>query len=350
MNVSQAIVALLYDNEMVIVPALGAFVRHDQSAQVNVITNEFQRPGATLEFDPSQREEKPLLIEYMAQQGGGDFEEARQQIAAFVADGFAMMREGRPFVIEGIGTLSLNPFQELKFEPDANADFNPESFGLGDIEVQSVFWDPKNQASITQPSNLNGPDSGDDDPHRSLWWLWLLLILIVIGGGVSLWYFNLWPFHHKPQPPMVVDTVTVDTSKAIPPQEIIEDSIVDSIDPTIDSILIPLGSLDSLAIDSVSQPIDTMAEPKPITDEPIQVVKPLPESKAFVVGGCFGVEQNALNMATEAIRQGCTEAFVMKRGSKFFVCYGQYPSTAAAKAALPEILSQYNPKAWILTK
>ena len=356
MNLSQAIAALLYEHDTVIVPALGAFVRHDESARVNVITNEFQRPGSSLEFDPSQHEENPLLIEYLVQHDELPFEEARQKIAAFVADAYTKMREGEPLVLEGIGTLSLNRFQELEFEPDSSADFNAEAFGLEDLDVQPVFGDTQDSASGTSlrndiPDNDNVQSTGgDDDPHHSLWWLWLLLILIILGGGASLWYFNLWPFNPKPQPPIVVDTVTVDTSKTIIPQEIIEDSITDSIESLIDSTLVPLNPLDTLATESDYQHTNTAPEPKPTEEEPIQVVKPLPESKAFVVGGCFSVEQNALNMGMEAIEQGCTEAFVMKRGSMFFVCYGQYPSTADAKAALPEILSKYNPKAWILTK
>ena len=82
----------------------------------------------------------------------------------------------------------------------------------------------------------------------------------------------------------------------------------------------------------------------------MEVVKPEPTSKAFIVGGCFEVERNALNMTVEAREQGCAEAFVMKRGSRYFVCYGQYPGTAEAKAALPEVLKNHNSKAWILTK
>lgn len=347
MNVNQAIAALLYEHDTVIVPALGAFVRHDESARVNVITNEFQRPGSSLEFDSAQHEENPLLIEYMMQHDELPFEEARQQIAAFVADAYTKMREGEPLILQGIGTLSLNRLQELEFEPDPSADFNSEAFGLEDLDVQPVFRD---KGHMTREEETPVDDSPDDNPHHSLWWLWLLLSLIILGGGASLWYFNLWPFNLKPQPPIVVDTVAVDTSKAVIPQEIIKDSVV------------PMNPSDTLVTDSISQPIDTVAEPKPTVEEPkpiepkptanepLQVVKPLPESKAFVVGGCFSVEQNALKMAKEAVEKGCSETLVMKRGSMFFVCYGQYPSTADAKAALPEILSQYNPKAWILTK
>ena len=55
-------------------------------------------------------------------------------------------------------------------------------------------------------------------------------------------------------------------------------------------------------------------------------------------------------MGEEARRKGCAEVFVMKRGSKYFVCYGQYPNIAEAKAAMPYALAHYNPKAWILTR
>jgi len=350
MNLSHAIATLLYDHDTVIVPALGAFVRHDESARVNVITNEFQRPGSSLEFDPDQREENPLLIEYLSFHENLSFEEVRQQIATFVADSYAKMREGEPLVLEGIGTLSLNRLQELEFEPDPTADFNVEAFGLNDIDAQPVFGDTGQLDSrgATGSNENEVPDTllpdEDDEQPRSHWWLWLLLVLIIIGGGVSLWYFNLWPFNTKPQPPIVVDTTTVDTSKTVIPQEILEDSISDSIENPIDSILVPTNPLDSLTTDTLpTTPVKEL-------DQPIQVVKPLPESKAFVVGGCFSLEQNALNMAKEAINRGCADAFVMKRGSMFFVCYGQYPSTADAKAALPDILAKYNPKAWILTK
>ena len=120
MNVIQAIIALLYDHDTVIVPALGAFVRHDEGAQVNVITNEFQKPTSTLSFDPEQREENPLIIEYLMLHEGLSDEEARQQIAAFVAECYAKMREGETVTLEGLGTLAFNGLQEPVFEPEAS--------------------------------------------------------------------------------------------------------------------------------------------------------------------------------------------------------------------------------------
>lgn len=343
MNVIQAIIALLYDHDTVIVPALGAFVRHDESAQVNVITNEFQKPSSTLEFDPNQREENPLIIEYLMQHEGLSDEEARQQIAAFVADCYAKMREGETVTLEGLGALRLNGLQEPEFEPAASTDFNPDAFGLTDLDAQPVYGvepvetpTPNVIASSAEPNVIATPSIARGK-QSNLNWLWILLLLLA-AAGIALWYFKFRPV--PPEPPIVqppLDSITVtDTLKPL------TNDTTEVVEPTIDTMTV-----------DEPQPV-TVTEPQPVTvtepQPPTETVKPEPESKAFIVGGCFSVEQNALNMAMEAYEQGCKEAFVMKRGSKFFVCYGQYPTTAEAKEALPEILQKYNQKAWILVK
>lgn len=362
MTVVQAIAALLYDHDTVIVPALGAFVRHDESAQVNVITNEFQKPSSTLEFDPSQREENPLVIEYLMEHDGISDEEARQQIAAFVAECYNQMREGQPYALEGVGTLTLDSFQELVFEPDATADFNADAFGLDDLEVQPVFGDtgrlawgskapekptpeketPEKEVQNTDLFDTNENKVGndpDDKGHRRLWWLWLLIILIILGGGGAWWYFKFMPTEPEPIPPVAV-VVPTDNVPTVDSLEIPE-----PIELPVDSLTLSADSLD-YTLDPQEPSTDTVAEPEPA----LQVVQPELESKAFIIGGCFGMEEYALNMANAAIEQGCAEAFVMKRGSKYYVAYGQYPTTADAKEALPDIIANYNKKAWILNK
>ena len=111
----------------------------------------------------------------------------------------------------------------------------------------------------------------------------------------------------------------------------------------------PLDTLAPVAdtIEVEPTPSDTVVEPveEPFI-EPVEVVEP----KAYIVGGCFSIEQNALNMVEETKEKGCSSAFVMKRGSMYYVCYGGYATTAEAKAELPGVLKQYNSKAWILTK
>lgn len=383
MNVTEAIIALLYDHDTVIVPALGAFVRHDESAQVNVITNEFQKPGSSLGFDPTQREENPLLMDYLTLHGELSDEDARQQIAAFVADSFAKMREGEAVTLEGIGTLLINRYQELEFEADPAADFNADAFGLADFEVPPVYGVSDNTKQVAAESNHPvvattgepGPeDLGGDETavepqeegrRRRWWWLWLLLLLAL--GGVALWYFyGRQPIAPEPQPPVWTDTAVTVSPVGDTLTETMNDTLTEPLNDTLAAPVPDETATDqpgeepvttSAASTPTQTPTQTPTEPTPAVTQPapatpatVTVVRPQPESRAFIVGGVFSEEQNALNMATEAIGNGCAGAFVMKRGTKFFVCYGQYPTGSAAREALPEIVARYNSKAWILTK
>lgn len=342
--VANAISALLYDHNVVIVPGLGAFECQAEGAKVNVITNQFEKPSATLSFDPQRREENDLLVDYLMAHDGISEEEARQLVLAFVTESYVSLKEGEPVEIPQVGTLSFNGNQELVFTPVDSNDFNNDAFGLDDLQPQPIYsagtqnnW--KEQVS-QQLKDLNTPMTVDikhdgDKPKRG--WIWVLLLLLV-AGGVALWYFKFRPVPPQPVKPIVTDTikpveVEIDTLKEIDTLSMLSDSLA----PEADTVEVEPTPLE---LDTVVEPVE-----EPFI-EPVEVVKP----KAYIVGGCFSIEQNALNMVEETKEKGCTSAFVMKRGSMYYVCYGGFATAAEAKAVLPEVLKQYNSKAWILTK
>ena len=329
--IPSAIASLLFDHDTVIVPGLGAFVRHDQSAHVNVITNEFQRPSATLSFDPQQREENALVSDYlMAVDGLGD-EEARTAIASFVSECFTSLKDEGSVTLPELGTLTMDEQHNLLFEPLADTNFNGDAFGLEDLHPQPIFGgrsEELGERSKESPRRGNIPSAQgnalgevrseelgvrSEDPSEkkhSLWWLWALLLLLA-AAGVALWYFKYYKTRPVPTKPWPVPSLQLPERQHF----------------------------------AITEKPAMFTKP-----EPLQVVVPDATSKVFIVGGCFAMEPNALSMAEEARRHGCAEVFVMKRGSKYFVCYGQYPNTAEAKAAMPYALANYNAKAWILTK
>ena len=338
--VANAISALLYDHNVVIVPGLGAFECQAEGAKVNVITNQFEKPSATLSFDPQRREENNLIVDYLMAHDGITEEEARQLVLAFVTESYVSLKEGDLVEIPQVGTLSFDGNQELVFTPVESNDFNNDAFGLDDLQPQPIYSagnqnDWKTQVS-QQLKDLNTPMTvdikhDDDKPKRG--WIWVLLPLLVIGG-VALWYFMF-----RPVPPPPVEPVVIDTVK---PVELDTMNEIDTITVTLDTLV-----LEADTVEVEPTPTDTIVEPveEPFI-EPVEVVKP----KVFIVGGCFSIEQNALNMVEETKELGCTSAFVMKRGSMYYVCYGGFATTAEAKAVLPDVLKQYNSKAWILTK
>lgn len=310
-TIPSAIASLLYDHDTVIVPGLGAFVRHDQSAHVNVITNEFQRPSSTLSFDPQQREENDLVSDYLMACDGLDEEGARTAIAGFVSECFTSLKDEGSMTLPELGTLTMDEQHSLVFEP-IDTNFNGDAFGLEDLHPQPVFGGRSEELGVKSEETPRTPKgSPTESPQKhSLWWLWLLLLLLA-AAGVALWYFMFYQPRPVPTKPWPVPSLQLPERQHF----------------------------------AITEKPAMFTKP-----EPLQVIVPDATSKVFIVGGCFAMEPNALSMAEEARRNGCAEVFVMKRGSKYFVCYGQYPNTAEAKAAMPNALANYNPKAWILTK
>lgn len=356
-NVANAISALLYTHDAVIVPGLGAFLCHAEGAKVNVITNQFEKPSATVDFDASQREENDLVVNYLVANEGITVEEARQLVMEFVSDCFARLKVNEEVELPGVGTLSFEDNQEMVFRAAASNDFNGDAFGLDNFAPKPVFGSgssTQHTGSVgqeTSPQSQGTKTEPDDDVRpRHTWWIWVMLFLLAAGGG-AWWYLNselvpAEPVPTKPWPPQRK------LPEVIP--EIIPDTTLNSTpDTTVNLILDTISDIapDTASAVTPATPPEVMpSEPQPSTEQQMGVIIPDATSKAFIVGGCFSIEQNALNMTAEAHEQGCASAFTMKRGSKYYVCYGQYPTTADAKSALPEVLSNYNPKAWILTK
>lgn len=334
-RVANAISALLYDHHVVIVPGLGAFLCQAEGAKVNVITNQFEKPTATLSFDPQRREDNDLIVDHLMAQEGMDEAAARQLVMEFVADCYAKLKAGETVNIPDVGELSLNGNQELVFNPVASNDFNGDAFGLEDLQPTPIHTGNQSnwKEQVTQQiKDLNTPMTVDiehEDEHHRRWWIWLLL-LILIAGGVALWYFYFRQEKPEPKPKPIIPTVIVDK---------------DTLEITQDTLEVLKDTLE-IPMDTVEAPlVDTVEEPLP----PVEVVVPLAEKKVFIIGGCFSVEQNAMNMADEEKAKGYADVFVMKRGSMFYVCYGKYATTQEAKADLPRVW-QTCPKAWILNK
>lgn len=331
--VVHAISALLYDHQTVIVPGLGAFHCQAEGARVNVITNQFEKPTAILSFDPQCREDNDLIVDYLMSQDSIDEAEAKQRVMEFVSDCYAKLRSGAIVAIPEVGELSFNDNQEIVFNAVAKNDFNGDAFGLDNMRPTPIFTGNQSnwKEEVTQQiKDLNTPMTvaiNHDDDHRRRGWIWILLLLIV-AGGAAWWYFKYRPVEPKPEP------------KPIIPKDTVKVPEKDTVEIPVDTIEIPMDTIVEPEVDTVIEtPIET----------PVEVVAPAVEKKVFIIGGCFSIEQNAMNMAEEEKTKGFTDVFVMKRGRMFYVCYGQFATVQEAKEALPRVWTVC-PKAWILNK
>lgn len=378
--VANALSELLFERDAVTVPGLGTFSCDYESAKVNVVTNQFEQPTATIRFNPQLREENDQLAALLAARDGITTEEARQQLVRFVADCFATLKEGKPFELPGIGTLTAGEGQQPHFEP-APSNFNADAFGLCDFHPEPVFGgvqDDWKARVAKQIKDQNTPmtvdvkavheDLGDEERFRrrqSRRWLRSLLWLLLLIPAVLLVLFfldiikipNL--FHPQPAPPVAVTVPIPDSAMQAqlvdyrPIPVVVEEEVPDSIAIVADSVMKP-----ETTEPTTTKPETTVTRPEPVTPKPEPLVTPsgmsiLPYAELLpysVIAGCFSQQANAENYIKPILEQGHQGAFLMQKGAMYYVCYGQYATMDEAKAAMAAVKSDPNNKAWILTK
>lgn len=379
--VVNALSELLFERDAVTVPGLGTFSCDYESAKVNVVTNQFEQPSATIRFNPQLREENDQLAALLAARDGITPEEARQQLVRFVADCFATLKEGRAFELPGIGTLTASGGPYPHFEP-VRSNFNADAFGLCDIHPEPVFVGTQEE----RKPRVNVPqDLGDEErfrrQHRRRW-LPALLWTLFMAFAVLLLLFFLevikFPFSVKPKPvPSRIVTVPIPDSAMqaqlvsyypVVAEEIeVLDTIPDA--QAEDTLVEPVVKEPEPAVTQpepvanqpepkVEQPNPVVNQPKPVVNQPEPVVTPsgmpvLPYAELLpysVIAGCFSQQVNAENYIKPILEQGHQSAFLMQKGAMYYVCYGQYATMDEAKAAMATVKTDPNNKAWILTK
>lgn len=356
LTIAESISDLLFQNDFVIVPGLGAFVREMGSANVNIITHQFNQPSANIAFDANRREDNDLLATYLSLINNVPIEEARKLVLIFVNDCFSNLKTGKAVDLPGLGTLSFNAMQEIDFEQDKSVNRNPDAFGLCDFTAVPVFQ-PKTREEIKteieqQQKDKNTPmtvdrkevHKDDEKPKRHLGWLWILLAIMVLAAALFLLNhfriikidFDKW-FDNK-EPVIVV----VDTTRPIEKPVLLDTIVNDTISIT-DSIV-------NDTVDVQADTVSTQIEQSQELPAELQTVAETPaeEVRIFIVGGCFSSEENAVRLANSLKDRGYESSFVKQRGKLWDVYYGKYQTMEEAKLALKEIKENSDNKAWIM--
>lgn len=326
-SIAEAISDLLFVRDTVVVPGLGAFVKKPVPATVNPVANYFAMPSCQIEFDAKIREDNDLVICYMAEKNDIPEDEARRLLVMFVSDCFNSLKSGKKVTLNQIGTLSYDWADDIVFQQDETLNYNADSFGLCDFCPLPIITSKSKDEIKTeieqQQKDKNTPLTVDEravheeDEHqvRHHGWLWLLLAVLLLAGiGFGLHYFKIVDFNLKKarlEKPSEIEPWTVTFPSQVKTWKT--------------EVIVP-------------QTMDTVSEPEPVT----------PEANIRIIAGCFAQEENANRLANTLKDKDYKNAFVEKRGSKWFVAFGRYATDEEANAALHDIRVKGDDKAWIL--
>lgn len=132
------ILNLLYRNDCVIVPGLGAFITRRLPSTFDEQSQVMLPPRKEVAFNPDLRHTDGLLADFLTSQGQApDYASAQQQIDNFVSEVLHKTADGAPYLMPDLGSLALLEGR-LSFTPAPGLNTLVESYGLQPVAAQRV--------------------------------------------------------------------------------------------------------------------------------------------------------------------------------------------------------------------
>jgi len=138
-NIWSLVKSLLHNHNCVVVPSLGGFLAHQQSASIDPISQTIKPPHKHITFNSKLNLNDGLLATLIADHLKIDYIDAIKIIEEEVVLFNQKLVSLSFYKIEELGTFTLNTAGKLVFEPEKNINYLLNSFGLETVKLNSVF-------------------------------------------------------------------------------------------------------------------------------------------------------------------------------------------------------------------
>ena len=145
-NIWNLVKKLLHKYECVIVPGLGGFIAHQESAVIDPVSMVIIPPSKHITFNAQLLINDGLLASQLANYLKIDYVDALKIIDIETNNFNQSLKSKSQFKIEGLGNFTINTSDNLLFTPEKNANFLNQSFGLAPVKL--------NQSSTLKTSNI----------------------------------------------------------------------------------------------------------------------------------------------------------------------------------------------------
>ena len=161
---------LLLSNDCVIVPDLGGFMAHHIEAHYDDEEQVFLPPQRTLGFNPQLKLNDSLLAQSYIEAYDISYPEALRRIEEEVTELKQSLSNEGYYELNGLGTLKVNEYEKLEFEPCEAGILTPELYGLSSFEMPTLADRKRvNEATfatipvITEMAKNNEPIDEEED-------------------------------------------------------------------------------------------------------------------------------------------------------------------------------------------
>lgn len=161
MDISAFIRELLFGHDCVIVPGFGGFIGNYSPARIDKVSGTFFPPVKQISFNRNLNHNDGLLVGTISASSKINYGDARFLVEEFVIGLRKKLEKGEKVIFDNIGSFYTNQEGSIQFEPDRNANYHLDSYGLEEFQclplegydvrkriLKQTQKDPVKQASI----------------------------------------------------------------------------------------------------------------------------------------------------------------------------------------------------------
>lgn len=354
---------LLLSNDCVMVPGLGGFMTHHVCSTYSENDHQMFPPLRTLGFNPKLKANDNLLAQSYVEAFDISYPEAMQRIEDEVGELRERLNNDGKYVLNDIGTLTVNDEGNIEFTPIKAGLLTPELYALDSVSVKMLSELPsmkvanaKNSESeeakapvidINTQNNNKEVQVVEDDNDDSIK-VKISLIRNIAAVAIALIGFFLFTSplangNYK----MNMSNLNTDLLYQIMPKTMVTEGVNDA-KPVIAESNIPTEKVDEATTANVS-PVEEkqVAVEKEVNNKELNTV-PSKKTYSLVLASHFSKANG--DAFLEAIhKDGFTIAKIVEVNNNRKILYGEYDSEAKAYEELNKLHSnKFFKQAWVI--
>jgi nucleoid DNA-binding protein len=138
LDITAFIRELLFGHDCVIVPGFGGFIGNYTPARVDKASATFYPPVKKISFNRNLNHNDGLLIGKISESAKINYGDARNLVEEFAEGLRQKLSKGEKVVFDHIGSFVNNSEGNVQFEPDQDANYNLNSFGLTSFQYMPL--------------------------------------------------------------------------------------------------------------------------------------------------------------------------------------------------------------------
>jgi nucleoid DNA-binding protein len=138
LDITAFIRELLFGHDCVIVPGFGGFIGNYTPARIDKSSNTIYPPLKQISFNRNLNHNDGLLVGRISESAKMNYADARNLVEEFVNNVRTRLSKGEKVVFENIGSFVNNHEGNIQFEPDREANYHLDSYGLEPFQVSPL--------------------------------------------------------------------------------------------------------------------------------------------------------------------------------------------------------------------